>query len=111
MNIDALISDLKRRGFQLTPRGDKLAVAPASKLTPELTALLKAHKSEILRSLRMAHVTKQEYTVVHHTDPDPCPRCGQRVWWINPQYIPVCHTCHPSSTADHVKEWLKPQGL
>ena len=111
MNIDALISDLKRRGFQLTPRRDKLAVAPASKLTPELTSLLKAHKSEILRILRMAHVTKQEYTVIHHVDPDPCPRCGQRVWWINPQCVPVCHTCHPSSTAAHVKEWLKPQGL
>ena len=43
MDILALIADLQRQGFQLTPRGDKLAVSPASKLTPELTELLKAY--------------------------------------------------------------------
>ena len=57
MNILALIAELVRRGFQLSPRGDKLAVAPASKLTPEITEILKTYKPEILRLLRSGLVS------------------------------------------------------
>jgi len=83
MNILALIAELIRRGFQLTPRGEQLAVAPASKLTPELTEILKTYKPEILRLLRSGVLSEREPTVLYYQDPDPCSRCGQQLWWIN----------------------------
>ncbi|MBI3302772.1 MAG: hypothetical protein HYZ72_11965 [Deltaproteobacteria bacterium] len=110
MDILALIADLRRQGFQLTPQGDKLAVSPASKLTPELTELLRAYKPEILRLLRSGLLPERKPTVLHHQDPDPCPACGQRLWWINSYYTRVCQTCHPASSPEVVLEWLRPQG-
>jgi TubC N-terminal docking domain len=110
MDILALIADLMRQGFQFTPRGDKLAVSPASKLTPELMEILKAYKPEILRLLRSGRLPKQGPTVLYHQDPDPCPRCEQRLWWINSYYSRVCQTCYPASSPEVVLEWLGPQG-
>jgi hypothetical protein len=110
MDILALIAELRRQGFQLTPRGDKLAVSPASKLTPELTELLKEYKPEILRLLRSGLTSaKKEPVVVHQQDPDPCPTCGKNVWWITPHYSALCHSCHPAPSLDVVLEWMKPQ--
>jgi hypothetical protein len=112
MDVLTLIANLRKQGFQLTPRGDKLAVSPASKLTPELTELLKAYKPEILRLLRSGLVAaKKEPTVLHHQDPEPCPQCGRKVWWITPYYVRLCHSCHPAPSRDVVLEWMKPQGL
>ena len=109
MDIVALIANLRRQGFQLTPRGDKLAVSPASKLTPELTDLLKAYKPEILRLLRAGLVpTKKEAVVLHHQDPASCPKCGKNVWWVTPYYTPVCHSCYPAPSRDVVLEWMRP---
>lgn len=110
MDILALIAELQQQGFQLTPRGDKLAVSPASQLTPELTEVLKAYKPEILRFLRSGLLGKTEPVVLHQQDPDPCPSCGQQLWWINPYYTRVCHTCHPASAPEMVLEWMAPQG-
>jgi hypothetical protein len=109
MDIPALIAALKRQGFQLMPRGDKLAVSPASKLTPELTEILRTYKNEILKLLRSASMPARELSVVHHQDPDPCQHCGQRVWWVNPYYVPVCQNCHPASSPEMIVEWLRPQ--
>jgi hypothetical protein len=111
MDILALIASLRRQGFQLTARGDKLAVSPASKLTPELTELLRAYKPEILKILRSGLLPpKKEPTVLHQQDPDPCPSCGQRIWWVTPYYTRVCQTCHPASSAEMVLEWIRPRG-
>jgi hypothetical protein len=110
MDVLALITDLVRQGFQLTPRGDKLAIAPASKLTPELTEMLKAYKSEILRLLRTGLLSKKEPILLHHQDPDPCPHCGQKLWWIDRSYVAVCQTCYPASSPEVVLEWLGPRG-
>jgi hypothetical protein len=109
MDILALIANLRRQGFQLTPRGDKLAVSPASKLTPELTELLRTYKPEILRLLRSGLLPKAGPTVLHHQDPEPCSACGQKVWWISPHYARVCQTCHPASSPESVLDWLRPQ--
>jgi hypothetical protein len=111
MNILALITELMRRGFQLSPRGDKLAVTPASKLTPELMEILKTYKPEILRLLRSGLLPIGKPTVLYHQDPDPCACCGQRFWWINSYYVRVCQTCHPASSPEMVLEWLGPQGM
>jgi hypothetical protein len=108
MDIRTLLIDLIRRGFQLIPRGDKLAVSPASKLTPELTELLKAYKPEILKLLRSGPLVEDDHAVLHHQDPAPCPRCGQRLWWVNVYYSPVCDTCHPAPSPEVVLEWLRP---
>jgi len=43
-----LYREAARRGLRLEPRGDKLAVIPASLCPPEFAALLRQHKSEIL---------------------------------------------------------------
>lgn len=51
MNAIALLEDLTRQGFRLEHRGDKLAVVPGSKVTPELRALLLHHKADILAAL------------------------------------------------------------
>jgi hypothetical protein len=109
MDIRTLIVDLIRQGFQFIPRGDKLAVSPASKLTPELTELLKAYKPEILRLLRSGALSEKEPAILYHQDPDPCPRCGQQRWWINIYYSRVCDTCYPASSPDVVLDWLRPQ--
>ena len=111
MNILALIAELVRRGFQLSPRGDKLAVAPANKLTPELTEILKTYKPEILRLLRSGLVSEKEPTVLYHQDPDPCSRCGRPFWWINSYYVRVCQTCHPAPSSEVVLEWLEPREM
>jgi hypothetical protein len=108
MNILALIVDLRKKGFWLIPRGDKLAVGPASKLTPELEELIRTYKSEILRLLRVSVLADAAPTVLHQQAPDPCPECGQRLWWISRHYVRICQTCFPPPSPEAVLEWLKP---
>ena len=49
--VAALLADLRARGVTLEPRGDRLAVRPASQLTPEDRAALQKHKPEVLALL------------------------------------------------------------
>ena len=52
MNPATLISDLRRRGVELTAEGDRLHYrAPRGVLSPELLADLRSHKPEILAEL------------------------------------------------------------
>jgi hypothetical protein len=51
MTADSLLSETKRCGVKLSRRGDKLVVAPADKCPPELIAMLREHKPEILTLL------------------------------------------------------------
>ena len=52
MHVQELLTTLHQRGIILTPLpGNKLAIRPASKLTPELRAELKQRKSEVLALL------------------------------------------------------------
>lgn len=47
-----LLQELKAKGFELSVvNGDTLKIVPGSKLTPELTERLKAHKPELIKSL------------------------------------------------------------
>lgn len=108
MDVKAFITDLQRRGFLLVPRGDKLSVAPAKDLTPRLEALLRAYKQDILRCLRTGAISKPNDIVVHHQDPEACPRCGQQVWWISLQYTRGCLTCHPTVNPDYIIEFWNP---
>lgn len=108
IDVRALVTDLIRQGFQFVPRGDKLAISPASKLTPELMELLKAYKPQILELLRSGTMVEKDPALLYHRDPDPCPQCGQQLWWINIYYSRVCDTCYPASSPAVVLEWLKP---
>jgi hypothetical protein len=61
MNAAYLIADLQARGIRLIPNPPKLAVEPASKLTDDDCAAIRAHKAELLRLLTGAHpVTPKE---------------------------------------------------
>jgi hypothetical protein len=110
IDVRALIADLIRQGFQLVPQGDTLAVSPANRVTPELATLLRTYKPEILRLLRSGTTGAKDPAVLYYQDPAPCPHCGQRLWWINIYYSPVCDTCYPASSPEMVLEWLRPQG-
>ncbi|MEW6298851.1 MAG: hypothetical protein AB1671_14120 [Thermodesulfobacteriota bacterium] len=111
INVRTLVTDLIRQGFQLIPRGnDALAVSPASRVTPELMELLRAYKPEILRLLRSGVIAEKDPAVLYHQDPEPCPQCGQQLWWVNIYYSRICDTCYPASSPEIVLEWLRPQG-
>ena len=44
----ALLDKARRHGLRLEPKGDRLAVTPADRVTPELRAELLAHKTALL---------------------------------------------------------------
>lgn len=52
MSVTKLLDSLRERGVMLSANGDRLAwEAPAGTMTPDLLAVLKAHKEEILAVL------------------------------------------------------------
>ena len=52
MSVFPLIADLRRRGIELTAKGDRLHYrAPRGVLSPELLAELRSHKPELLAEL------------------------------------------------------------
>jgi len=111
MDVKAFITDLQRRGFLLVPRGDKLSVAPAKELTPQLEAQLRAYKQDILHFLRTGAQTDTPKDVVeYHQDPESCPTCGQDVWWISTQHTRGCLTCYPTVDPKYIMEFWKPLG-
>lgn len=52
MTLAALVADLRAKGVTLEPRGDKLAVRPVSRLTPDELESLRRHKAEVFSLLR-----------------------------------------------------------
>jgi len=51
MGMPAILFDLQSRGFHLDVMGNQLRVVPASMLTDDLRASIRAHKPEILAAL------------------------------------------------------------
>lgn len=51
MSAAGVLSVLRRRRFSLEPAGDRLAVRPASALTPALRVAIRTYKREILELL------------------------------------------------------------
>jgi hypothetical protein len=51
MTPPELCKEAARRGLRLEPRGDKLAVIPASRCSPDFAAALRQRKQEILSLL------------------------------------------------------------
>ena len=52
MSIAALLSDLRERDIRLSADGERLRCnAPAGALTPDLSALIREHKAQILEFL------------------------------------------------------------
>lgn len=104
--VMVLIADLRARGVELEPRGDKLHLtAPTGTLTPDVLAMIAEHKPEVMAALR-----EHERC---------CPACGRRAgpplriddgcqlhnvsadqvaaWWKVAQerdaHVSVCHCC------------------
>ena len=46
-----IIREAERRGLKLSPRGDRLAVNPSERLTPEFREVLLRHKAELMSYL------------------------------------------------------------
>jgi hypothetical protein len=51
MDAHPLLGRLRREGFTLTRNGDKIMVAPRSRLTDELREAIRQHRAEILAAL------------------------------------------------------------
>jgi len=51
MSVEALLSELDRRGIEVVAAGDRIRYRPASRVGPDLLAWLRASKPELLRAL------------------------------------------------------------
>lgn len=100
MGVVELLTDLRRRGFTLTPEGDRLRISPGSRLTPELRQAILGRKRELLALLG------QRAEEVFFQHPGPCPTCGGREWWISVYHVRICAMCHPPADKSLVAEWI-----
>jgi len=55
MSAAELLVELDRQGFTLAAEGDRIRVAPASRLTAELRDRIGQHKAELLTALDLKH--------------------------------------------------------
>jgi hypothetical protein len=69
-----LRASLPARGFTITADGDNLRVQPASRLTPELRAQLRAAKPQILAHVRVEAVAQQPQAPPTTSAPPPEPQ-------------------------------------
>ncbi len=51
MSAKALLEELRKRGVELAPDGDRLRYRPKEATTPDLLGRLKAHKQQLLKLL------------------------------------------------------------
>lgn len=51
MNAVEILHDLRDQGFRFQVTGERLRVAPSQKLTDDVRAVIRAHRSEILEAL------------------------------------------------------------
>jgi hypothetical protein len=73
MTVAALVATLQARGVTLEPRGDRLAVRPASWLTAEEREAVRRNKTEVLRLLTAPALALDRRTVLEvlGSSPDP----------------------------------------
>lgn len=64
------LATLRAAGFTVTQEGDRLKVAPASRLTPELRAMVQAHRDEIIAALQREASPAQVSRFLHAALPD-----------------------------------------
>ena len=65
MSAQALVAELRTRGVELIPAGDRIRFRPASAVPPELVERLRAHKAEVLAILTPAPVAEVLSAEVH----------------------------------------------
>jgi hypothetical protein len=84
MQPEHLLDELRRRGFRLASEAGRLAVQPASQLTPELRAAITAHRAELLDLLGQPPVPAAApgvpVTPLRHEYRLPC-ACPAAVCW------------------------------
>jgi hypothetical protein len=64
------LATLREAGFTVALEGGRLRVSPASRLTPELRALVQAHRDEIIAALQREASPVQASRFLHSALPD-----------------------------------------
>lgn len=64
------LATLRCAGFTVAPEGDRLKITPAFQLTPELRALVQAHRDEIIAALQREASPVQASRFLHAALPD-----------------------------------------
>jgi citrate lyase beta subunit len=70
MGARDLLAELADLGVTVTADGDKLVIRPASKLTDDLRAALRAHKAELLAATSLAAPEGHLATIARRLPPD-----------------------------------------
>ncbi len=98
-----LLIDLDSLGVTVVPDGDVLRYRPKSAVTPNLVALLKKYKAELLVALRppVALVESVEAVLLESSiePPSPCPDCNGLLFWWNIPGDQRCMACDPPTTS------------
>ena len=98
-----LLSHLDCLGVTVVPDGDTLRYRPRSAMTPDLAALLKKYRAELLTALRppMAPVEAVEAVLLESSiePPNPCPDCDGLLFWWNLDNDQRCMICDPPTTS------------
>ena len=82
MDAHMLLSDFRSRGIALIPNGENLTVEPASRLTNEDRAAIRAAKSELLIVLRTEHEHAEIDRLARSNDWRPPPEPGHPAYSI-----------------------------
>lgn len=78
MTAENIIADLQARGFTLQPNGERLTVAPSSRLTDADRLTIREHKAELLALLSEAERPRKSAREIvaellaRHECPDGC---------------------------------------
>ena len=59
MGPASILADLERTGLRLAAAGDRLVVAPASRITPDIRVAIRTHKEQLLAALAASAVRDQ----------------------------------------------------
>jgi hypothetical protein len=98
MNAQSILTEFGRHGITLRAEGDKLIAKPLSAVPPELLALARHHKSELLATLATPEPERSRYPE-RARPPVPLRRCGSL----------VCRSCHVLSPSQHREDCAFPR--
>ena len=93
------IEQIESQGITVSLFGDKIKLTPVEKVTPAVVADAKAHKPQIIDTLR----AKERLRI-------PCYCCGSQNFWRKKDNIGgrwICSECHPPMPPKDQIEWLQ----
>ena len=123
--VTHILDELSSLGIELEVDGDRLLCRPASLLTADLRARIRAEKEELLRALRGQETPHSPFNGLPEIETAPilpqirspgkppqrgCYCCSGRGFHKvegGPEW--VCSTCHPPELRVVVEEWTAPE--